>query len=480
MGAQRLAGHAALYGVASVVPIVTAIAITPAVTRTLGSSEYGMVASALVVLQVTSLLCTLGLPAAITRHALIERSGRSGAGRLVLVGALLAAACGAVVAAASVVWWPVLMDNPWRVAVVSAVAAGSMLSVVTCYQSLLRAEERPVAFAVSTAALSLGGQAAGLLAARVWSGSAEAYLSGMAVAYAVVVCVVLLDSSRVARLHAAPEAGQSTADSHRSDLARALRVSLPTVPHSLAMLLTTGAAITLASRMFDHREAGQVQLMLLVGTAPSLALTALNNLWAPAVYRATPGRRGRLVGATVTKVTLAMGVLALALSLGAPLALRWLAPPSMMADAPQWAVCVAALAVLPAVAYLGNVHILFAEARATSLAVLTPVSLLVAVALSAWSARVWGLAGLLLVPTVFYLCQAVSVSFVRRRTSREDWGSGRQLALALALATAIGSTALLPYDGPAAWFRAGMGLALLAGATALAHRYRRALLGPLG
>jgi hypothetical protein len=245
------------------------------------------------------------------------------------------------------------------------------------------------------------------------------------------------------------------------------------------MMLTTGAAVALATRLFDARVAGQVQLLLLLGTAPTLALNAINNLWAPAVYRAAPGTRGRLIEATVTRVVLGVGLLSVVVSLAAPLALRWLAPAAMMADAPRWAVCFAAVSVVPAAVYLGNVHLLFAEARSTALALITPASLVVSIGATCAAAREWGAAALLLLPSVFYAIQAGAVWLLRQRVSHESWASGRALSIGLVLAACTGVTAFLRTDPGAAWSRAIAALAVSALGTGLALRHRDKVLGPL-
>ena len=466
---RRLAGHAAIYGLSSVFPVVTAVAITPWVTRRLGSLEYGVVATALVVVQVTALLLPLGLPAAITRHAVIERSGARGAAVLVVAAAPIALATGLLVALTALWWSPHLLEGRGPALAAVAITAGGALAVVTCYQSLARGEERPWAFAACTAAMSLGGQATGLGVAFVMGGTARAYLVGLAAGYLAVCLVLLLDAARRSRR---PD-GQSR--SRLGDLREALRIGLPTVPHSLALLLTTGACVALAATLFGARQAGQIQLIMLLGGAPTLALTAVNNVWAPAVYRAAPGSRGRLIGLSLTWVVAGAGVLSAAVILGAPLALRVLAPEHMMEDAPRWAVGLAVVSVLPAAIYLGNVHILFAEGRTAALAVTTPVNLAVTLAACGLLSRAWGVGVLAAVPTIFYAMQALTVRWLRLRASAERWPETKTTIMALVLGCAVVVTAATPDGGAWVLLRACAGVLLVLAASAWLARHRGVL-----
>ncbi|GAA2159174.1 lipopolysaccharide biosynthesis protein [Pedococcus bigeumensis] len=435
--AMRTARHGAIYAVASVAPVLTAVIITPGITRALGPAEYGVVATHLVIIQTLSLLATLGLPGAITRHALIEQSGLRGAARLVWQSAGVAGAVAVLGALTSPLWVSAATARPWSVAAGFAVLGGAALSVTASYQAFVRARYQPWRFVAGSAALSIVAQASGLLLARQQH-EAAAYLLGLSAAYLAVLAVMLVDLARQGRTLA------GRANRASSDLKDALLVGLPTVPHSLALLLVPGAVVLLANRTSGSHAAGQLQLILLVGSAPALALGALNNAWAPTVYGAREGTRGDVVATTSRLMLVGVCVLSLVTALLSPIALRILAPESFLTGAPIWSVSLVVATSVPTLVYLCNVHLVFSSGRTSALAWLTPINLAVATLAGLLLRHVVGLAGLTLIPLVFYSLQAAALAIVRRRVSRERWSERSLLVIAGAAIAMLSLTGLLP------------------------------------
>ena len=465
--ALRTARHGAIYGIASVAPVLTAVLITPGITRALGPAEYGVVATHLVIIQTLGLLATLGLPGAITRHALIEQSGLRGASRLVWQSAGVAAVAAVLGVATSPLWAPTATARPWTIAAGYAVLGGAALSITASYQAFVRARYQPWRFVAGSAALSIVAQASGLLLARERH-DAPAYLLGLSAAYLAVLAVMLVDLARQSR--------SLPAGVHRAgaDLKDALLLGLPTVPHSLALLLVPGAVVLLANRSTGSHAAGQLQLLLLVGSAPALALGALNNAWAPSVYAAPEGHRGEVVATTSRLMLMGVAVLSLVTALLSPIALRILAPESFLAGAPLWSVALVVAASVPTLVYLCNVHLVFSSGRTSSLALLTPINLVGAALAGLLLRHFVGLAGLTLIPLVFYSLQAVTLAMVRRRVSSERWSERSLLAIAGATIALLSLTCLLP-TGPSGYAArllltaALLGIGLLARRRVLAH-----------
>jgi len=439
---QRLAGQTAIYSLASLAPIATGLVITPSITRLMGAQEYGVAATCLVVVQVLGLLCTLGLPASITRHALIERSGVSGAARLVILAAASSVTLVLVAALTSRLWSPTATGFDWRPAIVWATVAGGSLSVVAAYQSLARAQGRAWRFVLVAGVMSILGQGSGLAMLTV-SAKADYYLAGLTLTYAALATALVLSTIRIARRE------PRSAMSFRRDAFGALRIGLPTIPHGLAMLLTTGLAVVLASIRLGSHQAGQLQLILLLGGAPALALTALNNAWAPSIYATPRGARGAAIARTAPFVLLFVSFTSVGVALAAPFALSVLAPRSMLEGAPTWTVALVAGSSLPATLYLSNVHLLFAEGRSGALAWMTPTSLALATLVALMASTHWGLAALASMPLLFYSSQAVGVHIVRKRVTTDSWSERALLAYIVPPALLLGGIASFPSS---AWF----------------------------
>ena len=102
-------GRGSIYTLGTAAPVLAQLAVTPFVARLLTETTgYGQVAVALVVLQVTMIVASLGLPSVITRQALLASGGIPGARSLFRRGAALTAVVIAAAAAAtSVATWAV-------------------------------------------------------------------------------------------------------------------------------------------------------------------------------------------------------------------------------------------------------------------------------------------------------------------------------------------------------------------------------------
>jgi O-antigen/teichoic acid export membrane protein len=410
--------------------------VTPFVTRQLGQDAYGVVATALVVIQVGMILGGLGLAAAITRHGILEASGVDGARALVRRGTLFAVVLAAV---ASLLAEPlsavVGIDEPR--ALVLAVFSAAGFSVVVNVQSYLRVLDRPLPFVLLSLGAALGGPVIGLVALAVVSRpTAAVYLAGVAAGFVLTGLVGLLLTGRGARHHA-------------GDTRRALRIGLPTIPHQVAIYLASGSLVLLAGHLFGNGAAGRLQLAVLIGSAPGVITSSLNNAWAPVVYRTDPEHRGVVLERTGRDIAALTALTAGGVALLAPVLLRIVAPASYSPTALTPAVGLAAVGSVLSVVYLANVHLVFASGRSEGLALVTPLALAVGV-LAAWGLGAsLGLVSMAAGMAVTYLAMALGVAVLARRVSPTRW---RESRLAVPLLVGVGLClvgAWLPVGG--AW-----------------------------
>jgi len=438
-GASRaVLGRGSLYTIASAAPILAAVLVTPFVTRRLGTSEYGVVALALVLVQVGAMLAGLGLAAAITRHGILERSGVEGSRSLVVTGSALAVLLLAVATATSVWWAPPVVGVPWRPATAFALVAAAGFTAVLNAQSFLRVLDRPRPFIGLAAISSLGGPVVGLVLLFVMSADADVYVIGLMAGYVVAGVVGVLLALRGGRPRSVP-----------GDLGRALGVGLPTVPHQVALYLVNGALVLIAVRSLGPDDGGRLQLALLVGSAPAMIVAALNNAWAPIIYRTAPQDRPAALARTARDVASLAAVLAGGVALLAPWVMLVLAPASYAPTELVATVGVTAIGSVISVAYLANVHLVFAAGRSTGLVVVTPLSLLVGLAAALVASRTGELAAVAVGFPVSYLALAVGTAVLRRRVSPTSWEERRMAVPLLGGVVACVLGALLPTSG---WF----------------------------
>lgn len=401
-------GRGLLYTVGTAAPVLSNALATPFVTRTIGAAEFGVVAVGTVILQIGMILAGAGLAAAITRHGLIERSGVSGARYLVLRGALLSIP----IALALMALYPLVnavlgLDRPaaYAAVVVASIGFASVVNV----QSYLRVLDRPLPFVLLSLGSALGGPLLGVALLLGTTATAEVYLLGLAIGYLATGLVGLWLASR-----------DGSREHEVGDLRRAIGVGLPTVPHQVSLYLVSGVLVLVATVMYSDSSAGRLQLAILIGSAPAVLTSSLNNAWAPVVYRAAEHERAKVLASTSRDIAWLASFGAGFVAMLAPLLLRVVAPDSYDPVPLVPAVALASAGTVLSVPYLANIHLVFASGRSRALAVATPTALLVGTLAAVLGGRV-DLTGIAVGMTVTYAAMALGSAYLARRTSSTRW-----------------------------------------------------------
>jgi len=360
-------GRGSIYTIGTAAPILANLAVVPVVTRMLGKPGYGVVAIAIVVIQVAMMAGSFGMPSVITRQGILAQSGVAGARALLIRGSLMTVGLVAAIILTAPLWDRLVLV-PLRSAVLLALAASAFFVVVENSQALLRVLDRPGAFVSLSLTATLGGPLLGLalLASSAPVRSPERYLVGLAAGYAAAAAVGLLLCLRGGRARREP-----------GDTRAALRLGLPVIPHLVALFLANGALVFLAGQLFDIASAGRIQLALLVGSAPAVITSALNNSWAPIIYRAPAHQRGAILAHTARDITTLVALISGGVALLSPWLMRFVADAGFAPLELVPAVAIVAFGCVLSVAYLANVHLVFAAGRSLGLSVITPLSLLV-------------------------------------------------------------------------------------------------------
>ncbi|MEO6143792.1 MAG: oligosaccharide flippase family protein [Dermatophilaceae bacterium] len=447
-------GRGSIYTLGTAAPILANAAVVPIVTRLLGKPAYGVVAIAIVVIQVAMMVGSLGMPSVITRQGILARSGVAGARALVVRGSLMTSGLATVLILAAPLWDPLVQES-LRGALLLALAASAFFVVVENSQALLRVLDRPGAFVSLSLTATLGGPLLGL-ALLTQDRSPERYLVGLTAGYAaaaVVGLVLCLRGGRPLRDH--------------GDTRAALRIGLPVIPHLVALFLANGALVFLAGQLYDIASGGRIYLALLVGSSPAVITSALNNSWAPIVFRAPEDERGEVLAHTARDIATLTALVAGGVALLSPWLMRFVADAGFAPLELVPAVAIVAFGTVLSVAYLANVHLVFAAGRSLGLSLITPLSLAVGLAIAYLAGR-QNLVLLALGFPATYATLAVGTAWLRRHVRGASWNEAILLlptGLGLALC-ALGG--LLPTSGATALFRvaaaalAGLGTLWLA------------------
>lgn len=206
--------------------------------------------------------------------------------------------------------------------VVAALVTGWAQSVGSQYNTLLRVQARPVAFAAfefGSAGLNLGlSLAFVVLCAWGWQGRSLGFVLSAAAA----ACFALVALRRM---------GYAQGQVDRGLMRHLYRVCLPLVPHAFAGQITLMSSRFFLNGMVGKEAVGLYAVGFTFGSLINVPLDAFNNAWTPWVFRRLADRSQRS-DREIARVTLlvSLGLLALwvGIAAGAPLLLRFATNPS--------------------------------------------------------------------------------------------------------------------------------------------------------
>ncbi|WP_242652747.1 lipopolysaccharide biosynthesis protein [Intrasporangium flavum] len=458
-----LGAHSVVYLVGTALQGLGVLLVLPFATRVLGATQFGRVATGLVVVQMVGTIAAAGLPQVILRehHRGAEgpRVARALAGTMVLLAVALGVLGLAVALVLSAAGHADL--SQWLPLVVASVA----LTTVVSGQTLMRARLQPWGFLALAVVATVGAQLTGVLAARA-DRSAATYLT----AYASVVVLAAVLALVLGR--------PLPPTAERERVRSGIRLAAPLLPQAVAMLGLLSGDVLLAGWLVGTAAAGEYQVALQLGNMPFVLAVALFNAWGPLVLSRPLADRWAWTARTGTALTTVVGAGAAGVALLGP----WLV--AVMADASfDRAAIVAALGVVSTVAvsymvYQGSSLAVLDIERTGHLAWAALVALAV-LAGTAWlltSATGLGLVGVAVAKALAYVVLMAATTWSAVRHSPLRW-PGRLVLVAVVSVVLALVGAFLPAEGVGLWLRAGLAVAVAGAALALAPGVVRSLRG---
>jgi O-antigen/teichoic acid export membrane protein len=447
---RRLIGRGSVYTLGFAAQALGFLLVVPVITRRLGPDGFGTVAVALVVEQILVVVAGLGLPGAVTRFYFDEADGSRKARALTTTTGLAAVLVVAAAELTGPLWARVFSSIGYGASLRIAVWTALPAAFVSATQAVLRASDRAGAFAVVTGIITIGGQGAGLVVCSVWSTGPVGYLAGWAGGYVV--------ASVVGAVLVAPRLRGSV---QPRLLRSGLALALPLVPHSLALYVMTAGDRIVVEHFSGLAAVGRYQVAYAIGSLGMVAVSALNNAWAPAVLGSHPDRRWpTLAETTAALCDLAVPVVG-GIAVVAPVILTLLAPASYDRGSLTVVVAPVALSVLPYIRYIASGIVLFQEKRTGVLGWATPVGATLNIALNVVLVPRVGLKGAALATLVAYVIQAEIVHWAIRRVE-VPWRRGVEVRAWLQSVAVAAVGVAVPSSG--AWLIlrvAGVGAALV-------------------
>lgn len=448
---RAVLGRGSLFTIGTAAPILAQTLVTPFVTRILGPNHYGLVAQAIVVIQVTMMLASLGMPSVITRQALMTENGIPRARSLFVRSCLLTLALGLVAAAIAFVSLS-SQSSTQRWTWVFALLAGTGFVMTENGQALLRATDRPVAFISISGITMLGGPVLGLAALLGLSRSPAYYVGGLAIGYLTAGAIAwLICLGPTLRAQRAYETG---------DMRIAFKLGLPILPHMVALYLLSMSLVLIAAQHYGVEASGRIQLALLVGTAPNVITSSLNNSWAPTIFATDEAHRGAVLEHTARDIAMLAALVSSGVALLSPWLLMIVASHAYSPAQLVPAVCVVCVGSMLSVAYLANVQLVFAAGKPYGLSFITPISLIVGVA-AAFALSQASLTAVAAGFPIAYATLGLGVALLRRRIEAPRWRESRLVPVFVLGAIFILLGAALPASG--SWSLVRWPLAVVAG-----------------
>jgi O-antigen/teichoic acid export membrane protein len=468
-GSSTLFGRGLLYVVVAGMQLVSSAFVSPVLAHVLGDpAALGTLALAVSVHQLLIAFVLLGVDQAAVLRASQDGDDRV-ARSLATTALLLATACTTVVWATAAWWGPFtgFTDRPvlFLTVVWTVPTAGAFVAL-----GLLLAADRLRPYTVITAVSTVGGQ---LLGVGLVLGHVEAagptgvarYVTGLVVADAVGAVAGLLVTRPRWR-----------GAFHRPTVGPALAFGVPLVLSALSgYVLNAGDRIVL-QRLVGPAEVGRYQIAYTLGYVATQVIALASSLWTPR-FAAVADRAERwvLVGATRDTIYRLLSPVVLGIVLGAPVALRVIAPESFQPAGLLAVVYVVVLSAYAGAAGTATSRMLVIERRTRPLAVVSMLVAALNIGLNLVLVPHWGALGAAVATLVAFCALSAAQRWCARGLGTFPRASRRLHAEILLVSAVAGATVLLPQDTTTNAVRFAFALACLPWCLVLLRRARRVL-----
>lgn len=312
-----LFGRDSLYLVLWALQVLAAALFTPILTRVLGPSQFGTIATAIAVMQVLVAIGSFSLQTAVQR-AYARPNGERQARRLVTLAILLSLATFVIANGTGPLWCPLIGLGHYGTTVHYAVLWAAMTAISNAALGLLRSRDQLMAFATVSLLESVVAAFLSLALIVLVRRTASEYLLGQLIAQVATVVVALAFA-----LPALPR---------RADipmLGDALRYSTALVPAALAAYVLEASDRLVIHHDLGAAAVGRYAVARNIASLAIILLGVLSQVWMPRVFAlADSSLRRSVLGASRDAVYALLIPVVIGLTAASPILLAVWVPPS--------------------------------------------------------------------------------------------------------------------------------------------------------
>jgi O-antigen/teichoic acid export membrane protein len=362
----------------------------------LGPREFGELSTAIALHQLLVVAAVLGLDQVVILRR-VETGARDVAQGLLALCLVVSGGLTAVLLATGRLWAPLIGFDSFSPLLLAAVLWTAPAAAVQVVLALLLTEDRIRAFSVVSVLSAVGGLVVGLGLLLTVSRDAGTYAwGGVAAQVGAMLIGLLLFPPSARRLMVWAETRH------------ALRVGVPIMLGGLSYMLLNAGDRVVVQLMLGAEEVGRYQIAYTVGNVIVLLLSFTGQAWAPRVTSVVDERlRWLLLGRLRDELYRIIGPVVLGATLGAPVLLRVVAPPSFRPEGLLVVVFLVGLTAFPVAAGICSSRALLTLHRPGPPAVATAVAAVVNIALNVLLLPVLGIAGAALATVLAFVFQAL-------------------------------------------------------------------------
>ena len=404
---SNMFGRGMLYVVVWSLQLIAGIIVSPVLAHVMAPAEFGALATAIALYQVLSVLALLGLDQAIVLQRAQDSDGQTARG-LITVAILVSLVVSISVAATAPLWRDALGFGNYPTLVFAVVLWTAPGAIVQVMLALLLTEDRIRPFALISGVAAVGGQVIGVCLLLLVHNDATTYAFGGVASQAFAMLIGLIVTK--------PRLGGLV---KRRVTGRALRLGLPLALSGLAYFVLNAGDRVVIQSILGPVAVGRYQIAYVVGSVVILLLTFTSAAWAPHFAALTDSaRRTALAAVTRNELYRLLMPVILGITLGAPFALRLVAPSSFRPEGLLPIVFLIALTAFPVAASGASGRLLITLRRGKTVGAIAVIAATANVALNLALLPVLGIVGSALSTLVSYTL----LSFLQLRTLPEGTG----------------------------------------------------------